>query len=408
MNNLRNDLTVAPNSNTFGDPTHDYIDITICNNSQDLNPQPILFSQIKSNNIVDDSSEYYLSCVRWSLDSQIPQIIPEMQLVPVPSVGERVLYTGDTEYILNIGKGSTPNNLTFVASSYERIQFQPEDLTILAPQYQPISIDEYAGDEFFYLNSIDNFLEIVNTSLKACYEAVETTFIPSGDRATNLPPRFVWNDNYNKIDLYISHAFIQEAGSSDNLFITMNTKLFNLFNTFSSANVGSNNSTAESQGRAYALYTRLDYQPFVSITIGTQNINVYVYTQNSSSVPTWCPCQSIEFITHSIPVNPSNTGAPLYIGDNLKTSNNVNAVSNIITDFQIPMTIGTEYTRNLLYYQPTAEYRLFDLISQQSLQNINISVAWLDKFGFSHPMYIKYGASASVKLLLRKKTFNGY
>lgn len=408
MNNLRNDLSVAPNSNTFGDPTHDYIDITICNNSQDLNPQPILFNQIKSNNIVDDCSDYYLSCVRWSLDSQVPQIIPEMQLVQVPTEGERVLYTGDTEYILNIGKGATPNNLTFVPSSYERIQFQPENLTLVAPKFQPISIDEYVGNEFFYLYSIDNFLEVVNASLKACYEAVETTFIPSPDRATNLPPRFVWNDTYNKVDLYISHAFIQEAGNADNLFITMNTKLFNLFNTFSSANIGSNNSTFESQGRAYALYTRLDYQPFVSITIGTQNINVYVYTQNSSSVPTWCPCQSIEFITHSIPVNPSNTGAPLYIGDNLKTSNNVNAVANVITDFQIPMTIGTEYTRNLLYYQPTAEYRLFDLISQQSLQNVNISVAWLDKFGFSHPMYLKYGSSASVKLLLRKKTFNGY
>jgi hypothetical protein len=106
-------------------------------------------------------------------------------------------------------------------------------------------------------------------------------------------------------------------------------------------------------------------------------------------------------------VNPSNTGAPFYIGNNLKTNQNVNAVSNVITDFQIPMTIGTEYTRNLLYYQPQAEYRLFDLVSQQSLQNINVSIAWLDKYGFSHPLLIKYGASASLKLLLRKKTFNG-
>ena len=72
------------------------------------------------------------------------------------------------------------------------------------------------------------------------------------------------------------------------------------------------------------------------------------------------------------------------------------------------MTIGTEYTRNLLYYSPVSEYRLFDMISQSSLQNLNISVAWLDKYGFSHPMCIKYGATASIKLLLRKKTFNGY
>jgi hypothetical protein len=407
MNNLRNNLTIAPNANSYGDATHDYVDITVVNNSTNLKPQPILFTQIKSNNIVDDCSDYYLSCIRWSLDSQIPQIIPEMQLVPIPEEGERVLYTGDTEYIINIGKGATPDTLTFVTNSYERIQFQPENLTLSPPQYQPVSIDEYAGNEFFYLYSIDNFLEVINKSLKACYDAVETTFIPTPDRATNLAPRFVWNDNYNKVDLYISNAFIQNVGDTDNLFITMNTKLFNLFNTFSNANIGSNTQINENEGRAYALYTRQDYQPFISITIGTQNVNVYTYTQNSSSVPSWCPAQAIEFITHSIPVNPSNTGAPLYIGNNLKTSQNVNAVANVITDFQIPMTIGTEYTRNLLYYQPETEYRLFDMVSTQSLQNLNISVAWLDKYGFSHQMYIKYGASASIKLLLRKKSFNG-
>lgn len=398
MNNLRNNLTIAPNANTYGDATHDYVDITVVNNSTNLKPQPILFTQIKSNNIVDDCSDYYLSCIRWSLDSQVPQIIPEIQLPPAP-----VLYTGDTEYIINIGRGETPSNLTFITNSYQRLQYQPENLTLVPPQYQPMSVDDYVGNDYFYLYSIDNFLEMVNTSLKACFDAVKTAW----DIEDELSPRFVWNDNYNKIDLYITGRFIQNVGDAENLYITMNTKLFNLFNTFSSANIGSNNTVLEDEGQAYALYARQDYQPFISITVGTENKNIYIYTQNSSSVPSWCPAQAIEFITHSIPVNPSNTGAPQYIGTNLKTSQNVNAVANVITDFQIPMTIGTEYTRNLLYYQPETEYRLFDMVSTQSLQNLNISVAWLDKYGFSHQMYIKYGASASIKLLLRKKSFNG-
>lgn len=404
MNSLRNNLTIAPNTNSFGDPTHDYIDITVVNNSQDLKPQPIIFHQIKSNNIVDDCSDYYLSCVRWSLDSQVPQIIPELQLVPPPTPpNERVLYNGYTEYVLDIGWGANPYTLSYKTNAYQRVEFIQEDYTKQAPQYQPLSIDEYIGNDFFYLYSIDNFLEMVNQALKVCFDNVKTEHT-NLDNA--IAPRFVWNDNYNKIDLYITKEFIQDGAT--NFYITMNTKLFNLFNTFSSCNIGSNIGTNEGYGHSYALYTRQDYQPFVSITVGNENKNVFIYTQNSSSVPAWCPAQSIEFITHSIPVNPSNTGAPLYIGNNLKTSQNINAVSNIITDFQIPMIIGTEYTRNLLYYTPAGEYRLFDLVSQQSLQNINISVAWLDKYGFSHQMCIKYGATASIKLLLRKKTFNGY
>jgi hypothetical protein len=402
MNNLRNNLTTAPNSNTYGDPTHEYVDISIVNNSPDLQPQPIVFNQIKSNNILDDSSEYYLSCIRWSLDSQVPQIIPEIQLVPMEQDGIRIPYNGRTEYVINIGYGENVFDLSFTNDAYQEVIFETENYTLPMPRFQPLSIDEYINNQYFYTYSIDNFLQMVNKALKQCFDLVA---VEHDQLSTALPPRFVWNDNYNKIDLYITEELIQQY--TDNFYITMNTKLFNLFNTFSSANIGSNVGNAETEGTAYALYTRQDYQPFISTTVGTQNKNVFVYTQNSSSVPSWCPAQSIEFITHSISVHPSSTGSPFYIGDNLKTNQNVNAVSNIITDFQIPMTIGTEYTRNLLYYQPTAEYRLFDLVSQQSLQNINVSIAWLDKWGFSHPLLIKYGASASLKLLLRKKTFNG-
>jgi len=398
MNNLRNNLTVSHNSNSYGDPTHDYVDIKVVNNSPDLQPQPVIFNQIKSNNILDKSDDYYLSCIRWSTDSQIPQIIPEMSLYT-----NNENYFGKTEYVINIGIGDTINNLTFINNAGRNVIFQTEDLTLQPPQYQPKTFDEYINNEYFYIYSIDNFLQMVNEALAIVFALVQTVHV---QLAQGVVPRFVWNDNYNKIDLYISEQMIQDDPTT-NFFITMNTKLFNLFNTFSSAKINPSNGASESEGTVFALYARNDYQPFISTTVGTQNKNVYVYTQNSSSVPSWCPAQSLEFTTHSISVNPSNTGAPFYIGANLKTNQNVNAVSNVITDFQIPMTIGTEYTRNLLYYQPTAEYRLFDLVSQQALQNINISVGWLDKWGFSHPLLIKYGASASLKLLLRKKTFNG-
>jgi hypothetical protein len=108
-----------------------------------------------------------------------------------------------------------------------------------------------------------------------------------------------------------------------------------------------------------------------------------------------------------MPINPEISGGTQYLGQNLK---NINAVQNVIltiTDFTIPMTTGVEYSRALLYYIPTSEYRLIDGISNSSLNRITMQVFWKDKLNFFHYVNLKQGANASVKILFRKKTFNG-
>jgi hypothetical protein len=407
MNNLNYHLTQQPNTNSSGDPSHEYVDITFCNNNEnDLTPQPIIFNQIKSNNILDTSSDYYLSCVRWSMESEVPQIIPELQLAPIQS--PRLPLTGATEYVIDMGQGLTPNALSYITGSYERIAFTPNDFSLQAPAFQPLSVDEYYSNPYFYIYNINNFLALVNGALSTVFNNFKAE---KASLDKDVAPRFQWNSTYNKIDLLCSESFIQKNSTND-IFITMNTKLYNLFNTFTSCCINTGNKTTnEAEGHSFALYVRENYQNPISVSINTgttqESVPIFVYPQDSSSVPSWVPIQSIEFITHSIPVNPSNTGAPNYVGNDLKTNSAPNTISNIITDFQIPLTIGTEYTRNLLYFAVIGEYRLFDLISQQALQNLNITVGWLDKYGFTHPFLIKNGASASIKLLFRKKTYNG-
>lgn len=383
--------------------SHEYVDIIAINNSPDKKPQEVIFNQIKSNNIINDVSKYYISCVRWSLSSNIPQIIPELKLA-----ASETPYTGELDYKINLLFGTDKDNLTVTPGISKSLYFENEDITLQAPVNQPRTINEYIDNEYFYIYSIDNFLTMLNKALKECFDDFKTFYNPTyNNTSLYQAPKFVWNDNYNKIDLYISEGFIQEEGGSNNLYISMNTNLFNLFNTFPSCNLGSNIEVNETQGRAYLLYTRQEYQPFISTTIsGGVNLNLYIYTQNSSSVTSWCPCNSIRFLSHTLSINPSITGAPYYIGNSLKDNESVNAISTILTDFQIPMTIGTEYSRNLLYYVPQSEYRLFNLIGQGNIQNINISVEWLDNYGFSHPFKIKYGSMASIKLLLREKKFN--
>jgi hypothetical protein len=56
-----------------------------------------------------------------------------------------------------------------------------------------------------------------------------------------------------------------------------------------------------------------------------------------------------------------------------------------------------------LIYNPTAEYRFFDLYSSTPLKNIEISVFWRSTSGKYIPLLVSSGGSASVKILFQKK-----
>jgi hypothetical protein len=151
--------------------------------------------------------------------------------------------------------------------------------------------------------------------------------------------------------------------------------------------------------------TTYSYSPSGS---GTNTVPMNIYTQQQSSIPGWSPLQSVVFNSASIPVSASATGAPAFLGPDLASSNASNTQSVVLTDFNVPLTTGLEASQgSIIYYVPSSEYRLFDLVSNSQLQILNIQANWLDKFGFSHQFLIPYGCSASMKILLRKKSFNG-
>jgi hypothetical protein len=136
--------------------------------------------------------------------------------------------------------------------------------------------------------------------------------------------------------------------------------------------------------------------------IGNTNKEIFIISQQSSSVPSWSPVQSIIFNSFMIPVHNSLTANPDFLGQNLSLSNAQNTLSNIITDFTLPLVRGDEYSNQMTYYIPQSEYRLFDLSSDNPLNRLNIVVSWLDNLGDTHILKIKYNTSATIKILLRK------
>lgn len=390
-------------SSAYDSAWHEYLDIEVVNNSSNLEPQPIIFNQIKSSNVVDNCSDYFLSIVKWSLNSNIPQIIPKMMLDPTPLTP--TTFNNVSSYYINIGYGTRPNTLAFPLVA-QNVVFIPENKFITKPAHMPISQDEVYKNSYFHIYSVENFLEMVNNALMLQFNAMKANPAYSALLTNALAPLFVWNASTTKLELIISKEFIEGANTSINSFyISMNADLYNLFDTFPSACL---NYTPDI-GANFVLINRNTYG-FNSFSTphpdGGSFITMYRYSQQSSSVPSWVPVDSIQFTTTTLPVIPAQSGAPNYLGLNLKSMHATENSTNLLTDFTFPLDTGTEVSRALLYYIPSSEYRLIDLVGQQSLNNLNIICSWRDKLGFTHPLTLKNGANATMKILLRKKSFN--
>jgi hypothetical protein len=88
------------------------------------------------------------------------------------------------------------------------------------------------------------------------------------------------------------------------------------------------------------------------------------------------------------------------------TAGNNSGIANILTDLEVSTDKGWQTKPNISYV-PTAEYRLFDLNGNAPLSAIQISVSWRDTFGRLNPLRLGSGANASIKLMFRRKDFQG-
>ena len=400
----------APNLNSQYDPTHQYADILVCNNSEDLQPLPVIFNQQKTSNICDDTSEYYMSVIRWSMDASIPQIIPDIELAAIPDQANTLA----TKYVVNmcfLDEAAGSPVPVFPTNSDKTVIFAPDDLTTSAPVYTPTNINQVFLNPFYQLHSVQAFLNMVNKSLLESFNVLKAAATANGWPSLNsdIAPQLQWDPATQKIALYVSSNFVFLPGVQNRKYkITMNVPLYNLFNTFPAVCWGFYPGTSATRplGSNYEFKLVGQYETIISIPNGTTEITLTKYTQETSSVPGWCPASSIVFVSYSIPVNPVLSGAPQFYGEALLSGLNQSASSNVITDFEIPMVAGTEYSGGIVYYLPQSEYRLIDLLGSQALSNLNIRVQWRSKFGYYYDFVLKNGGSATLKLLLRKKDFN--
>jgi hypothetical protein len=386
------------------DSTHIYYNINITNNNNGANvaPPQVIFNETRNTPYLGNPSEYYMSVVRFSLETpSLPIWLPQV------TVGQaninQTIYSFTLTYDLS---GVTYDN------TQRYVTFIPQNVNEPLPA-PPLTFQDITS-EYYYIYSIQNAVQMLNNALTASHTALRATIngLPGAPQLpSNNPPFFEYNPTNNTfiLDADIS-GYNLDSTTYTPIKIFCNAPMFNLISSFSAFNNGTKNIT---NGKNYQLNMRyikgqspFGFNPGPSgSNFNAQNcIQIF---QEYPTIPLWCPIQSMVFTTALLPVVPELTAIPVVFGSNsryVSDGNNAN-ISPVLTDFEVGLTSGFEFKPNITY-TPAGEYRLTDLYGNTPLSALEVRVFWKDIFGNLHPFYLAEGCNASIKILFRKKIYN--
>jgi hypothetical protein len=373
------------NLNTIN-PYHVYVDINVNNaNQQNAEPVPLIFNEQRNSPIISNPSDYFFSVVRFSVDTTtLPLLYPAVLL------GQ-----------------SDPNKLVYsftMTYNYLGTDYTYQQHLIYTPQNNqntpnPPLVNQDSVGEYYYIYSFNHFINICNQALQSCYNGLNSLVIGAGGTLPSSVAPFLEWDPINCLAIMNADILGYNRTLGQPIRLFMNNSLYNLFSSFEATIEGG---TAPN-GKNYQL---LIYSQNGSNIYTLGGVNYLQMAQEYSTSGLWNPVSSLVFTSGVIPVVPTQTTQPLIFNTLLQNidGNNANIIP-AITDFEVPLEKGTEWKPSV-YYSPNSEYRLMDLIGNQPLSNLQLSVYWKDTYANLHLLKLASGSSASIKLLFRRKAFN--
>lgn len=373
--------------------THIYYNVNITNNDvSGTAPPPVIdFNETRNQPYLSNPSEYYMSVVRFSVDTPtLPLFIPQ------PVVGstdpDKLIYTVTLEWEGASTTYTQQLNLTFARQTQS-----------VPPPPTPIAQTDIEN-QYYYIYSYQWFIDTtVNPALIAAYDALKTAVIAGGEvLPSNYPPFMLWDPSASTAILNCDTDGYNFAVLNKPIKVYFNTPLYNLFSSFSASYFG----TTATLGRNFLLNVYdTGFNTFKNVSNGITYIQVL---QEYPTAPLWNPVVSLVFSTSLMPIVPELTAAPaVFSGGSgfLSTGNNSN-VTNVLTDLEVPLTFGWE-TKPTVNYSPQAEYRLADLFGTSPVYAINVTVFWKDRFGALFPLTLASGGNANIKIMFRRKDYGG-
>ena len=382
-------------------PIHTYLDLDVVNNNliSDSIAPALRFEETRTTPFLEgDTSEYFAAIIRFSIQTgnSLPIFIPRIQ-------------TGQDDVDLTVYKVT----LSVFASDghlYEStttVRHVTSDHTADQPR-TPFIQQDLAGT-YYYQYNVSDIVSMFNTALNTAwinllaslFLASPTELWPSVKNA--YVPFFEFDSDKYRLVLNIDQSFVDgntPNGKFDGL-LYFNTRFFELVSGLACDRVSR-------VGDGNYLFTPDPKSTRSLKDEGGTTHTLYSTVQEMSSMAIWNPIASIVFCTGMLPIVSTNTSPPLTYGDttnnNLTSNGNNSNLTNIISDFEIPVSETNQY-RPVIVYNPSTEYRLIDMHSALNLNRIDISVFWKTHFGEYIPLRLQPGCAAHIKLMFRHKTF---
>jgi len=258
------------------------------------------------------------------------------------------------------------------------------------------------GSDYYYIYNYQDWIDMVNAAFTQLWTDTQSMMATLGGYIAGTKAPFIEFDPSTCKCSLTAELNTFDNGLTDPVYIYFNSRLFELFGGFQNTFMGYDGdlnyqmSVVNTGGNISYVFNKT----------GGYTTNLVMY-QEISTVSLWNPVASIVFCSSMLPIYPTQTSKPNIISNqsNNLTSSGENAnLTNILSDFEIPVSDTNQY-RPIILYAPSAEYRLVDMFSGSNLNKINISVFWKTHYGELIPFKIDPGCAAHMKILFRRKDF---
>jgi len=443
-------------------PTQVYYNLDIANEQLSeigVPPNKLSFTEVRSSNLLDNPNDYFMSIVRFSLDTAgaLPIFIPQIDTqqsknglnYPNKTIYNITLQYYDASVPASVTAGPLTATLPVYYIPHRSVLGELQNQRLRPPSSDfPLTLAQVTS-EYFWVQSWGSWISMLNACLAQVYNELLTLMtaasIPTPtDYDIDNPPFFRWNDETAKASFVCPADLFNQGGTPGTGFSSVvqpynfpdsydakNTAFYNssppnlltnapvtlFFNAplhilFSSFEwVFNSYSSAIGEAFMMRVYSKMGDNWTPADTVAgkpapKQSWPALTMEQEYGTGAIMCPVARIVFLASLIPVLPSNVGLPRLFSNNtaLQQTNN-NNMANEVTDLIVNLVRGDEYLPNVIY-EPTAEYRLLDLQSNTPASSIQLGVQWQDIYGYYHDFYLQNGCGANLKIMFRKKAFN--
>ena len=359
---------------------HTYVDLNTVNNSSTR--KPVLFQNLRSGTIINNSQDYYVYVCRLSIDTvnSLPIWIPTIDLT-----------ANDVNQCLN--------SFTMTYKNYifqQPLMFAPQKINEVVPinaNYQDISSTEY-----YYVYSYSYVIGLLNQCLEDCFNGLKALANAGNDATINgcSAPYLIYDQSSGEVMLQSLMEFYDQKSAANPVFLYMNQTMFSMLSSFEYSFVGE----SATQGMNYKVL--IYNNNGLNVYENGNNVNFLQTYQEYPCINMWSPIESIVLTGQNISIQPNIYTQPQQFNTALNFSDNtsVNETVNALTDFKLAN--STEYLPSITY-SPSV-FRLIDMVGHISYNNIMINCLWVDIWGDRHTMYLNPSSKCSLKLCFRLKS----